>query len=62
MDMTLLGVVIGAIIILILIRGVGFCFARTAARNAYRNGMNREVTGRVTLRRIHVQGNPDGSL
>jgi len=57
MDITLLGIVIGAIIILILIRGLGFWFARTAARNAYRNGMNREITGRATLRRIHGQGN-----
>jgi len=61
MDITLLGIVIGAIIILILIRGLGFWFARTAARNAYRNGMNREITGRLTLRRIHVQGNPAAS-
>jgi hypothetical protein len=43
MNMTLVGVVIGAILILFLIRGVGFAFARIAARNAYRNGMNAEL-------------------
>jgi heme/copper-type cytochrome/quinol oxidase subunit 2 len=56
MEMTLVGVVIGAIIILILVRGVGFFFARNAARNAYRNGMNQQVTGRVTLHRIVTEG------
>jgi hypothetical protein len=43
MDLTLIGVVIGAILILFLIRGVGFAFARNAARTAYRNGMNAEI-------------------
>jgi mannose/fructose/N-acetylgalactosamine-specific phosphotransferase system component IID len=56
MEMTLVGVVVGAIIILILIRGVGFFFARNAARNAYQNGINQQVTGRVTLHRVLTEG------
>jgi len=54
MDMTLLGVVIGAILILFLIRGVGFAFARSSARNAYRNGMNAEI--QQPRRRVRASG------
>ena len=54
MNMTLVGVVIGAILILFLIRGVGFAFARTAARNTYRNGMNAEL--QQPRRRARVSG------
>jgi hypothetical protein len=53
MDLTLIGVVVGAILILFLIRGVGFYFARTAARNAYREAMNTEVRTR-NLRHHHT--------
>jgi len=55
MDLTLLGVVIGAILILILIRGLGFYGARTTAARAYRQGMNAEITG-SPRRRVRAPG------
>lgn len=54
MDMTLLGVIIGAIVIMFLVRGVGFFAARNAARNTYRNGMNAEITGQRRRRIRHT--------
>jgi hypothetical protein len=46
MDFVLLGVIVGSVLILFLIRGLGFLSARTAARMAYREGMNAELTSR----------------
>jgi hypothetical protein len=59
MDLTLIGVVIGAILILFLIRGVGFAFARNAARTAYRNGMNAEIQRPNRRPRVSVVQPPE---
>src|SRR5271163_712972 len=56
MDLTLLGVVIGAILILILIRGLGFYSARSAATRAYRRGMNEEITRPYPRQRFRATG------
>jgi hypothetical protein len=54
MEATLISVVIGVIVILFLIRGVGYCFARQAAKNAIRIRRNAEHLNRNA--RVRVVG------
>ena len=54
MDGTLLGVIIGVVLILILIRGVGIVFSRRAARNTYWNGMMAEARTNGTVRVVGI--------
>lgn len=49
----LVGCVVGAILILCLIRGVGFFAARQQARRDYRRGMNAEITNQRRHIRYH---------
>lgn len=52
MNLTLIGIMIGACVVLILIRGLGVCFARNAARTQYRNAINAELRRRATPVRV----------
>lgn len=52
MDFVLLGVIIGSILILCLVRGLALFSARTVARNVYRDGMNAELTNRTNRPRV----------
>ena len=56
MDATLIGVVIGVIVILFAVRGIGFYLARRTAREHYRNGMNAELSNRNAHVRVRVSG------
>ena len=58
MDTTLIGVVVGAILILFLVRGFGFFAARYNARKIYRQGMNAEITRSTSRRPVRYTGNP----
>lgn len=52
MDFVLLGVIVGTVLILVIVRGVSLFSARTAAQNAYREGMNAELTNRTNHPRV----------